>query len=88
MEIPQDIFARVDVAQNGSVYLGDFVAALTCVPKRRSVEVEPKKMIKLLCKTLFPNNAFLFYQEELLLGQWRINSTSLVNFADCMVGGI
>ena len=38
----QDIFARVDVAQSGSVYLGDFVAALTCVPKRRSVEVEPK----------------------------------------------
>ena len=43
MEIPQDIFARVDVAQNGSVYLGDFVAALTCVPKMRSVEVAPKK---------------------------------------------
>ena len=39
MWFSQDIFARVDVAQNGSVYLGDFVAALTCVPKRRSVEV-------------------------------------------------
>ena len=39
---PQDIFARVDVAQNGSVYLGDFVAALTCVPKNRSVEVKTK----------------------------------------------
>ena len=87
MEIPQDIFARVDVAQNGSVYLGDFVAALTCVPKRRSVEVKTK-MIKLHCKTLLPNNAFLFSQEELLLGQWQINSTSLVNFADCMVGAI
>ena len=35
----QDIFARVDVAHSGSVYLGDFVAALTCVPKGRSVEV-------------------------------------------------
>ena len=79
MEFPQDIFARVDVAQNGSVYLGDFVAALTCVPKNRSVEVKTRKLI---------NNVFLCFQEELLLGQWRINSTSMVNFADCMVGGI
>ena len=35
----QDIFERIDVAHSGSVYLGDFVSALTCVPKGRSVEV-------------------------------------------------
>ena len=41
----QDIFERVDVRHSGSVYLGDLVAALTCVPRGRSVEVGMKVVV-------------------------------------------